>query len=252
MARPASRSRPYQLINPSTLSPVLLMCEHATNRLPSASKVRPVDRGLLDSHWGWDIGAWKLTRELARRLRATAIGGRWSRLLIDLNRRVDDRTLIRRKAGRRVLPWNDGIEAATVEQRVLIYHTPYHVEVDRLILKRLVRGVRPVLLAVHSFTPRFQGGSRPFQIGILYEHHRTLAQRIARALRRSGLSVRYNQPYSGMQGMMYSVDRHGSHHRLPCLEIEVNQKMFERPGAVEHLGAVIAPGVRALLAGKDG
>jgi predicted N-formylglutamate amidohydrolase len=226
------------------------MCEHASNRLPFTKGVRPAHRVVLATHWGWDIGAWKLTRELARRLDATAIGGRWSRLLIDLNRRIGDSTLIRRKAGRCVLPWNDGLDAETVERRMLAYHTPYHVEIDRLILARLVRDVRPVLLAVHSFTPRFRGGSRPFDIGILYEHHRGLARSIGRVLRGAGLRVRYNQPYSGMAGMMYSVDRHGSHHRLPCLEIEVNQKMFERNDAVRRLAAAIVPGVGALLSGQ--
>ena len=69
--------------------------------------------------------------------------------MIDLNRRVDDPTLVRRTAARTVLPWNDSIDAREIERRVLAYHTPYHVEIDRLILRRLVRGVRPVLLAVH-------------------------------------------------------------------------------------------------------
>jgi predicted N-formylglutamate amidohydrolase len=252
MARPATEARPFLLENPRSLSPVLLMCEHATNRLPFAKEVRAAHWAVLSSHWGWDIGGWELTRELAQRLSATAIGGRWSRLLIDLNRRVGDPTLIRRKAGRTVLPWNDGMGPEAVERRVLDYHTPYHVEVDRLILRRLVREVRPVLLAVHTFTPRFRGGSRPFQIGILYEHHRTMARRLGRTLRDAGLTVRYNQPYSGMKGMMYSVDRHGSHHRLPCLEVEVNQRVFEQSRAVRRLGTAIARGLRVLLAGTRG
>lgn len=249
MTRPASSPRPFLVEDPRSLSPVLLMCEHASNRLPFAKGVRAAHRELLESHWGWDIGAWALARELAGRLGASAIGGRWSRLLIDLNRRVDDPTLIRRTAGRTVLPWNDGIGSEAIERRVLAYHTPYHVEIDRLILRRLVREVRPVLLAVHSFTPRLAGRSRAFDIGILYEHHRGLARRLAGGLRDAGLMVRYNQPYSGMAGMMYAVDRHGSHHRLPCLEIEVNQGMFERTNAARRLGGVIARGVRTLLAG---
>ena len=66
-------------------------------------------------------------------------------------------------------------------------------------------------------------------------------------MRESGLLVRYNQPYSGMAGMMYAVDRHGGHYRLPCLEIEVNQEMFEHETAVRKLGSSIARGVESLL-----
>lgn len=251
MTCPASSARPFLVESPRSVSPVLLTCEHAANRLPVVKGVRAEHRKLLNSHWGWDIGAWALAREMAGRLRASAIGGRWSRLLIDLNRRVDDPTLIRRTAGRTVLPWNDGIGADETERRVLAYHTPYHVEIDRLILRRLVRDVRPILLAVHSFTPRLSGRSRPFEIGILYEHHDGLARRLGRGMREAGLTVRYNQPYSGMAGMMYAVDRHGSHHRLPCLEIEVNQSLFERAGAARRLGGAIARGVRTLLAGMS-
>ena len=88
---------------------------------------------------------------------------------------------------------------------------------------------------------------RSFDIGILYEHHRGLAHRLGRVLRDEGLSVRYNRPYSGMNGMMYTADRHGSHHRLPCLEIEVNQGLFDRRGVVPRLGRAVARGARALL-----
>ena len=239
--------RPFLLHNPRSLSAVLLTCEHATNRLPFSARKRGPLRAIMDSHWGYDIGGWELTRELARRLRAGAIGGRWSRLLIDLNRRVTDSTLIRSTAGSVPLPWNEGIDVDEIERRVLAYHMPYHLEVDRLILRRLVRGVHPVLLAIHTFTPESNGRLRRFEVGILYEHHRVPAHRLGRALRQEGLSVRYNQPYSGMEGMMYAVDRHGTHHRLPCLELEVNQKLFDRPGATRRLGSSIARGLLTML-----
>jgi predicted N-formylglutamate amidohydrolase len=229
----------------------VLTCEHASNRLPFSSGVSTSQREVLATHRGLDIGAWDLTRDLSRRLNASAIGGRWSRLLVDLNRRADDPSLSRETADGVPLTWNGNLEAAEVERRITEYHTPYHVEIDRLILRRLVRGVRPLVFAVHSFTPDYHGRPRPFDIGVLYERHRALAHGLGRALRDSGLSVRYNQPYSGMAGMMYSVDRHGSHHRLPCLELEVNQALFERSDAAARLGRVVARGVANLLARTD-
>ena len=116
-----------------------------------------------------------------------------------------------------------------------------------LLLARSVSPVHPVLLAVHTFTPELNGHVRRFDVGVLYEHHRGPAQRLGRALRQEGLCVRYNQPYSGMAGMMYAVDRHGTHHRLPCLELEVNQGLFERKGAARRLGRSITRGLLAML-----
>ena len=240
--------RPFLLIDPRSLSPLLLTCEHATNRLPFAGRGSRTVRAILDSHWGWDIGAWELTGELTRRLRCGAIGGRWSRLLIDLNRRVEDETLVRRTVEGTSIPWNEGVRVEEIERRMHEFHMPYHAEVDRLILRRLVRGIQPTLLAVHSFTSELKGRARPFDIGVLYEHHRAAAYRLGRTLRNDGLSVRYNQPYSGMLGMMYSVDRHGSHYRLPCLELEINQELFDRPGAARRLGRSIALGLEAMQA----
>jgi predicted N-formylglutamate amidohydrolase len=240
-------SSPFLEVSAGSVAPIVLTCEHATNRLPSSRGLGALEREILASHWGWDIGAWDLARDLARRLRTSAIGGRWSRLLIDLNRRVDDPSLIRRTAGAEELPWNRDVDAKETERRVLAYHSPYHAEVDRLILRRLVRGIRPLVFAVHSFTPEYDGRIRRFDTGVLYERHRGLAHRLGRNLRRAGLSVRYNQPYSGVAGMMYAVDRHGSHHRLPCLELEIRQDLLlERPN-VARIGAAVTAGIEEIL-----
>lgn len=240
--------KPYLSIAPARTSPVVLTCEHATHRLPRPGRLGGQERRVLESHWGWDIGAWSLTRDLARRLSTSAVGGRWSRLFIDLNRRIDDPTLIRKVAAGVELSWNRGIGAAETERRIVEHHAPYHAEIDRLIMRRVVRGIRPLLFAVHSFTPMFDGHRRNFDIGILYERHQGLAQILVRSLREAGLAVRYNQPYSGMAGMMYSVDRHGKHHQLACLEIEVNHDLVGRPGAAAALGRRVSDGIRELLA----
>jgi predicted N-formylglutamate amidohydrolase len=238
--------RPFLSVTPGALAPVVLTCEHASNRLPRPLRATRRERELLRSHWGWDIGAWDLTRELARRLSTSAVGGRWSRLVIDLNRRVDEASLIHREIEGVELSWNRDLTPGEVERRMLEFHAPYHLEIDREILRRAARGVRPLLFAVHSFTPVHNGRSRPFEIGILFDRHPRLAHRLARTLRRHGLSVRYNEPYSGKLGLMYSADRHGTHHGLPCLELEVNQGLFEDPRTVTRIGGAVAEGVRDL------
>lgn len=240
MRERAGATRPFVTISDRSLFPVVLTCEHASRDLPSRVRVPRALEGTLESHWGWDLGAWDVTRGAARILRTSAIGGRLSRLYLDLNRAPGDATLIRDRVGRVLLPWNSRLDAAEIERRVLSCHAPYHAEVDRLILRRILRGVRPLLFAVHSFTPVLGRSVRPFDIGVLFAKHGRLARTIGRALKEDGLTVRYNEPYSGLAGMMYSAERHGSHHGLPCLELEMNQALFRDPEAANLLARSVA------------
>lgn len=237
LATPASP--PFRRLRASALSEFVITCEHASMRLPFPVEGGREVRRILRSHWGWDIGAWSLTRELSRRLGAASIAGRWSRLLVDLNRRADDPTLVRRRVEGHDLPWNRRLTSARIESRLLRYHVPYHVEFDRIVLRHLVRGIRPILVAIHTFTPDLEG-PRDFDAGILFRDHSRQARRVADGLRRGGLRVRFNEPYSGLAGMMYSVDRHGSHHGLVFLELELNQALFETPSETSRLATIVA------------
>jgi predicted N-formylglutamate amidohydrolase len=245
--RTAALAPGYRLHSARRVSRFVLTCEHANHRLPFPT---PRDRRLRDlvrSHWGWDIGAWALTRELARHLGAPAIGGRWSRLLLDLNRLVSEPSLIRREANGIVLPWNRNLTLAEIERRVLQIHAGYHNALDRLILRQLVRGISPAVIAIHTFTPEeFDGRSRRFDVGVLFRSRKRVAQRVGKTLRAGGLRVRYNEPYSGLAGMMYSADRHGTHHGLDFLELEFNQVLFEEPTNLSRLARVTEAALREM------
>jgi len=186
-------------------------------------------------------------RGLAVALGAGGVGARWSRLVIDLNRQVGDPDLIRTEAGGVELPWNQDLVPGEVERRVLEHHVPYHGEIDRLVVHKLIRRVQPLLLSVHTFTPVLGRSRRNFEAGVLYENHRWLARLLAGGLRDQGLRVRYNQPYSGLLGMMYAADRHGSHHRIPCLELEVNQARLADRKAVRTMTHAVARALRPVL-----
>jgi predicted N-formylglutamate amidohydrolase len=244
--------RRYRLVGPQSLSPIVLTCEHASCRLPRPLAPRIAEeRRILLSHWGWDIGAWSAASGLARRLRATAIGGAVSRLVVDLNRAAGDPSLVRTLADGVRLSWNAGVPPDRLERRLRSWHTPYHVALDDQILRRLVRGVRPLLFAVHSFTGVYEGRARDFDMGVLFDRSRNEAHLLMRNLRREGLRVRANQPYSGRAGMMYAIHRHGAHHGLPCLELEMHQDLFAPAGAAGRIAAVVARALRPVIAGCE-
>ena len=237
---------PFSRLAPNRLVPFVLTCEHACGRLPPGIRTNSADRAVLRTHFGWDIGAWGLTREIALRLGTGATGGRWSRLWIDLNRPAGDPMLVRRDVEGRRLSWNARIGEREIARRYSATHAPYHQEVDREIAHRLSHGVRPVLLAIHTYTPVWNGRPRSYDAGVLYDENRREAACLVATLRETGLVVRYNQPYSGKRGLMYSIDRHGRHHRLPCLELEINQALFSRSRAIASLARTVAGGLREI------
>jgi predicted N-formylglutamate amidohydrolase len=234
-------------VGPLATTPFVLTCEHATRALPVAVDLDARERAVLASHWGWDVGAWAVTRALATALGATALGGRVSRLWIDLNRDPTDPTLVRRDAGGVALRWNRRLGPAELERRIVTWHAPYHHELDRQIVRRLLRGVRPLVFAVHTFTPVLDGATRGFDIGVLFDEHARAGRRLARELARAGLAVRENEPYSGRAGLMYAAARHGRQHRLVCLELEVNQRCFESSRTVPRLARLLARALPALV-----
>ena len=82
----------FEAVAGSGESPLLFVCDHASNGLPAGGL--GLDPALLSTHIAHDIGAASVTRALARAYDAWALLGCWSRLLIDLNRGPDDPTLV--------------------------------------------------------------------------------------------------------------------------------------------------------------
>lgn len=215
---------------------VFFTCEHASNRVPHPWRPRPADRRLLAMHWGYDIGAAHLTRELAQQMHGLALLARFSRLLCDANRAPEDPTLVLRRTDDGDPSFNHRVDLAA---RVARFHVPFHDAVDRLVARS-----RPALLvSIHSFTPVFRGKARPMEAGVLFDRHDELSLSLVDALRAEGLRTEANEPYSGKDGLIYSAARHGGRHGLPYLEIELRQDLV---AAQTHAHAVAHRVLRAL------
>ena len=238
---------PYRLLRRRSLSPLVITCEHASRRLP-AGIPRTGLAELLACHRGWDIGVWEVAREVSRRLAATAIGGRYSRLFVDLNRDPSDPTLMLTEVDGRPVPINRRLTPREAGRRVRLAHAPYHAEIDRQMARRSAARVSPLLISFHSFTPVLNPARRRFDVGVLFADHAPLARRLGAALVRQGFSLRFNRPYSGLEGLIYAAARHGSFHRVPYLELEFNQKLLGTPPRCRIVGARAAGAIAEILA----
>lgn len=222
--------------------PVLLTCEHATERMPEGWRWPQEDLRLRGTHWAYDLGARELTLELAERLGAGAVLSRFSRLLVDANRPESSETLFLREAeGAPVALNTTHLDASERERRIEGLLRPYHAAADA----RTDRSTSQLLLSVHSFTPVFEGRPRTLEVGVLHDRDGALAERLAAALARASIHVALNEPYSGLAGLMYSADRHARAHGRAALELEVRQDLAVDPGFRARLAELVAAFVRA-------
>jgi predicted N-formylglutamate amidohydrolase len=234
-----SASEAYEII-PGARD-MILVCDHASNRIPPEYGDLGLSAAELERHIAYDIGAEALTRALAARLRATAVLSRFSRLLIDPNRGTDDPTLIMRLSDGVIVPGNARVDEAERARRIARFHAPYHAAVDRVIGAGLGEGVDPVLFSIHSFTPRWKGTERPWDAGVLFAEDDRVARPLLAALgAEAGLVIGENEPYSGALADD-TMDRHGTGRGLRHVLFEVRQDLVRDEKGVRAWSDRLAP-----------
>ncbi len=205
---------------------VFITCEHASQRMPLGFRWPDRDRHLIDTHWAYDLGAREMTRALAEGLDTGAVLSRYSRLLIDPNRPLDSPTLFRAQAdGAPIVMNTEQLDDDERWRRIDRLWRPYHEAIDR----ELGRSAAPVLLAIHTFTPLYEGARRTVEVGVLFDREEQLAHEVAAGLARSGLKVSLNEPYSGKDGLMYAGELHAGRHARRAVELEVRQDLAIDP-----------------------
>jgi predicted N-formylglutamate amidohydrolase len=208
---------------------LILTCEHGGNRIPLRyARLFARASRVLQSHRGYDIGALRFARRLARRFRAPLYASTTSRLLADLNRSPRNPRCFSEFVAK--LP---RAEKLRILER---HHRPHRERVERAIA-RFVRRGEPVLhIAVHSFTPVLAGEARRAEVGLLYDPAKPLERRLCAGwkavLREVGpdLRVRRNYPYRGeADGIQTHLRRLFPARLYAGVELEVNQGVLGNP-----------------------
>jgi predicted N-formylglutamate amidohydrolase len=227
---------------------LLLVADHAMRRFPPAYGTLGLPESELQRHIAYDIGVEALTRALATQLQVPAVMATFSRLLIDANRGEDDPTLIRQIYDRTLVPGNRALDDGERMHRLTHFFRPYHAAIDaEIAAMRAASGKPPLVIALHSFTPRLANGrQRPWHCGILWDRDPRAAQFLLAALRReTGLCVGDNEPYDGaLKGdTMYA---HCSMNGLAHGLIEVRQDLIADAAGIAHWTNRLAPVIDAL------
>jgi len=219
-------SQPFTRLPGNLSKGCIILCDHASNRMPASYGTLGLSPNELSRHIAFDIGAAGVTRYLSELLGAPAVMANFSRLLIDPNRGDDDPTLVMRLSDGAIVPGNAEIDEAEVERRKTNFYQPYHDAVDALIDEELAVGTIPVLVSIHSFTARFRDRARPWHVAVLWDKDDRLPVPLIEQLRcEPDVIVGENEPYSGeLKGdCLY---RHGTKRGLAHALIELRQDLI--------------------------
>ena len=175
-----------------------------------------------------------------------AVLGRWSRLLIDLNRGADDPTLVMELSDGSIIPGNRATDSTEIARRITDFHRPYHDAIAR----QIDRLGAPTLLSFHSFTPSWKSRPRPWDVGVLWDKDGRLARPLMKRLEEAGFVVGDNEPYSGaLEGD--TLNLHGTRRGLPHVLIEMRQDLIADDGKARTFAARLKPVLDAALADME-
>ena len=238
------------------MTDVLLVCDHARNAVPPEIGTLGLGPEDMGRHIAFDVGARGVTLGLAQRLGAGAVLSTFSRLVIDPNRGEDDPTLVMRLYDGSIVPGNRRVTHGEIERRLERYHRPYHGAIEEALDAIEDGGGTPVLVSIHSFTPRLRGrGLRPWHVGVLWDRDDRLVRPMLDRLRAEpDLSIGDNEPYSG-QLRGDCMWRHGTCRGLPHVLLEIRNDLIRDHDSQAEWAARLAPMIRgavgAMRAGGD-
>jgi predicted N-formylglutamate amidohydrolase len=230
-----SYSAPFH-VQPGSRRDVLVLCDHASNAVPDEFERLGLDAADLTRHIGWDPGAGGVARALAAALDCPAILGGSSRLLIDLNRSPDDATLILAESDSTWVPHNLSIDDEQRADRVARFHAPYHGRIDVHLDGLIAHGVRPLVIAVHSFNPVFAGIERPWPIGVLWKLARDPVVPLLEWFTAQAYHVGDNHPYDGRVAMGYTLEQHAIRRNLRHVMFEIRNDEITTAAAQREWG----------------
>ena len=230
------------LVNEQGGSPVVLLCEHASNFIPARYGTLGLPASELQRHIAYDIGAAEVARQLARDLDAPLALAGYSRLLIDCNRPAGAASLIPARSEATEIPGNRDLSAAERATRDRLFFAPFRDRVAALLEARLSAGRPTVLIGVHSFTPTFLGVRRPWQVGVLYLRAKRLAAALLDGLRADpALLIGVNEPYRVTLEGDFTVPWVGEARGIATALFEVRQDLIaEAAGAAAWAGRLAA------------
>lgn len=231
---------------------VVLVCEHASNRIPEFLGDMGLSADALQSHIAWDPGALAVAKLMAERMQAPLVHGGVSRLVYDCNRPPEASGAMPVRSEDYQIPANTDMSDQERNCRIEGIYKPFTAALSGLIADN--RTELELMVTIHSFTPVYHGEKREVELGILHG----VDDRFAQALMSSTpddqpFVVRLNEPYSAADGVAHTLDARALPSGLLNVMIEIRNDLIQTPEQQEAIADRLVPWImRTLVELKKG
>jgi len=234
---------PCGVERPESASPILFVSDHAGRAVPQALGTLGLDEVELSRHIGHDIGIYGVTTKLAQTLGATYLFQRYSRLVIDCNRKPRNQQSIPTVSDGTAIPGNLDLtedETAAREDEIM---RPYHTRIETELAGRAAKGRPTVLISMHSYTEQMRSAPshRPWEICVMAARDWRLADALVQVLQsETTLCVGVNEPYVVDMEMDYTVPTHAEGKNIPYVEIEIRQDLIADTSGQQYWATLLS------------
>lgn len=215
---------PAEVINAGGSSPYVLLCEHASNRIPKNLGTLGLADADLQRHIAWDIGAEATARILSKLLDATLIIQRYSRLVYDCNRPPESDGAYPDVSEVFEIPGNRNLTPQARLARTREIARPFHAAIESLLDQRAVERRHTVVASIHSFTPVYKGKPRDLDVGFLFDRDAALANFLIKVFPLD--KARLNEPYGPKDGVLHLLNLHAAPRGLKHVMIEIRNDLI--------------------------
>lgn len=244
---------PMTKINPQGSAPMMIACDHASNRVPESLNGLGVPTELLELHIAYDIGARQVAMMLAEKFNACLLCANYSRLVIDLNRHFDDPAMFPEISDGHQIHGNRKISEQEKARRIEALFHPYHLEHGEMVQALKTVFAKPIILSVHSFTEHMNDFDRPWHFGVLWDQDEKLARQLlenfdaVRSADEPSLVVGDNEPYRASEPLGYSLVEHAAEQSVEMALIEIRQDLIRNSAGQRWAADIIYRVVQPLL-----
>jgi len=205
---------------------LIFSVEHAKNTIPKDfSYLFRGNDEILKSHRGYDIGVLSLAKKISKYFNTQLFYGKYSRLLIDLNRSENHKKIFSE--------FTDALDRKSKNEIIEKFYVPYRNSVEKKIDYFIKRKYFVIHISFHSFTPVLNGKTRNFDIGLLFDPAREYEYKICSGFKKKFLSINnivkiyFNKPYRGTtDGFTSYLRKKFKSDFYAGIELEINQKHF--------------------------